>query len=436
MVNARVVFGIILLIGAFLAAASAYTTWQKLRLSEEYNELGLKAMEDGDYDKAIEYFTMAIDVNPSYAIAYYNRGNAYGNEEQFHRYYKLPGQTFVEAGFPEMQENYESALRDFEKSMELDKNLVALAEFGIGNINFLYYCGYENREKEVLPHYFKALENKDKILAYSGKEGLAALYANIARTYLAMAELDRAYEYYKMSIETFPIDTAYEHLAWVEVELGNFEDAYKIARDYLKHEDWETDLGLMPAAISAYHLGKFDEAERYCMEIIEKFPDSAYLGEAHRILALIYQLEGKHDMILKELEEDVEVCSEVIKNPEVVGDLPGAYYERGVAYFLLGKFNDSIEDFKWIIENPRITKREVAHENYYLEAHVGLACAYSKIGKFDESLKVLGKISTEIENPEFKGWKKLVGNLIEKLRKEISKGASVDIPLMFSELSH
>ena len=433
----KLLVGVICIVGIVLAGSSAYVTWDTSQRAIYCNELGLKAMEDGDYYAAIEYFSMAVSADPNFAIAYYNRGNAYGNEEQFHRYYKLLGQTFTDAGYSEMQEKYEKALRDFKKCMEVDPSLAPLAHFGIGNVNFDYYCGYENRLKYVVPEFEKALEGKEVIMEKLGEEGLAAVYTNLARTYLAMCELEKAYEYYAKAIEIYPIDTAYEHQAWVAVEMGKFDEAYKLAQEFLKHPEWEMDLGLMPTAIAAYHLGKYDEAKKYCEEIIEKFPDSAYVGEAHRLLAEIYREMGETGKAEAELYKDIEVCTSVLEGNPIPGDIPGAYYERGGAYFKLGEYEKAIKDFEWITEHPEITKREVAHENYYLEAHIALACTYAKLGKMDEAKSTLEKILSELDkDAAFTGWRKYIKDDIETLYSNISEGKVVDIPIIFTELSY
>ena len=437
MAKTRTIIGIACIIGIVILGISAYVSLSVKSEAVHYNELGIKAMEEGDYDKAIEYFTKAIELDPNFAEAYYNRGNAYGNEEQFHRYFKLPGQTFAQAGFPEMQEKFEKAVSDFKKCMKVDPSYSPLAHFGLGNVYFLYYCGYKNRAEYVIPEYEKALEGKDFILEKAGKEGLAAVYANLARTYLAMAELEKAKEYYEKSIEIYPIDTAYEHLIWVYIEFGNFEDAYKVAQEYLKYEEWEADLGLMPTVIAAYHLGNYEVAKKCAEEIVKKFPESAYLAEAHRFLALIYMKEGKTDEVKKELEKDIEICTEVINNPETIADVPGAYYERGLAYYYLGNYTKSIEDFKWLIDNPKYSKREVAHENYYLEGHINLACVYSKIGEFENAKGVLKKILDELDKDvDFTGWKKYVKDDVEEILSKIEAGKEVEIPSIFSEVSH
>ena len=42
-----------------------------------YNNRGLAYAEQGDYQQAISDYNLAIQINPQYAKAYGNRGNAY-----------------------------------------------------------------------------------------------------------------------------------------------------------------------------------------------------------------------------------------------------------------------------------------------------------------------------------------------------------------------
>jgi PGF-CTERM protein len=65
--------------------------------AEEWNEQGFRFLESGDYEKAIECFDKAIELNPNYTDAYLNRGLAYLYLEQNER-----------------------AIEDFEKVIELN----------------------------------------------------------------------------------------------------------------------------------------------------------------------------------------------------------------------------------------------------------------------------------------------------------------------------
>ena len=44
--------------------------------AEEYNDRGVDYWEQGQLELAIEQFDQAIAIDPQYADAYYNRGNA------------------------------------------------------------------------------------------------------------------------------------------------------------------------------------------------------------------------------------------------------------------------------------------------------------------------------------------------------------------------
>jgi len=170
----RLLAGVICLIGIVLAGSSAYVTLVNSQRAIHYNELGLKAMEDGDYYAAIEYFSMAIAADPNFAIAYYNRGNAYGNEEQFHRYYKLPGQTFTEAGYPEMQEKYEKALEDFKwiiEHPEITKREVAQENYYL-EAHIALACTYAklDRMDEAKGVLEKILSELDSDVTFTGLE--------------------------------------------------------------------------------------------------------------------------------------------------------------------------------------------------------------------------------------------------------------------------
>lgn len=445
-----IAIGVILLIICAISGAYAYDTWNKERLVYDYIQKGVKAMDNGDYDKAIEYFKKAMKIDPNNPIVYYDLALAYGNEDQFHRYYKLPGQTFTQAGHPEMQEKYEKAVKYLKELEEKFPEYKAIAEQALGDVNFLYYCGYVNREKFVLPHYLYALKHVNEVEKFLGKEGVSALYTNLARTYLAMAEVEKAEEYYKKAIDVYPdpgIDTAYEHLAWVELELGKVDSAYKVSQQYLEHAKkygWDSDLGLAPAMISAYLLGKKDEAIQYAKAIIERFPESAYLGEAYRILAMVSYEKGDKDKAVKYLMDDIKSCNEAMKNPEDAVTVPTSIYERALAYYMLYKYtndteylNRSISDLKWIVEHPKQTKREVAHRNYYILAHLSLASIYSQMGDFDSALKYAENLRKDLnDDPNLKGWKEFIGGLVDDMVEKLKNKREIEMPKVVWILSH
>lgn len=76
--------------------ADAGTSWK-----EQY-DLGVRYLEEGNYEEAIIAFTAAIEIDPKRAPAYVGRGDAYA----------LSGET---------EENLAAAQADYEKAIELDE---------------------------------------------------------------------------------------------------------------------------------------------------------------------------------------------------------------------------------------------------------------------------------------------------------------------------
>ena len=68
-----VLLALVLLVGGILTGCGGAAK----RTAESHFQQGNKLVEQGRYDDAIEEYTKAIELNPSLAIAYNNRGNAY-----------------------------------------------------------------------------------------------------------------------------------------------------------------------------------------------------------------------------------------------------------------------------------------------------------------------------------------------------------------------
>jgi tetratricopeptide (TPR) repeat protein len=510
--------GVVLLIAAVALGVYGYLSWQKANqatkdvdIANTYIKKELDDFASGgpanqsafhDFLMAKKYLDDAIKIDPNLGIAYYDLAVAYGNDGFFHHYYKFPNQTkftqaipwYLKHGNRKMadwmhwsQWAFENATYYAKKAAEFPE-VRGLAYQQLGAIYYNYADNYTARKNLVLKYDFMALNYSKQILKHSGKYGIAALYTNIARTYLAMAEPKLAAKWYWKSIHTYPIDTAYEHQTWTLIDLGNWSGAYNVSLQFLKHKEWESDLGLMPAAISAFYIGYpyyrsgnyakmmkwWNRSLDYCNEIITKFGSSSdYYGEAARLKALIYFYLGdyyiKHNNTnigymyikksLKMLKDDVKAMTDHINNPDVPAEVPGSYYERALAYYYLGlidselgnnttrNFEKAKADLVYLMNNPWMSNREVAHRNYYVLSYIGLSGVYVKlysITKNESYLHLAKSILMKFQNVlnsnrELVGWKhmfedKYGKNFGEGIYKQIVRVGGV--PVYFGVLEH
>ena len=85
-----------------------------------YNNRGLAYRGKGDFDRAIENFNTAIDLTPNYAVAYNNRGVTYGDKGDFNR--AIEDYTKAIEIKPDYIEAYDNRRRAFHRRRDLNSN--------------------------------------------------------------------------------------------------------------------------------------------------------------------------------------------------------------------------------------------------------------------------------------------------------------------------
>ena len=212
-----------------------------------YNELGIQAIQEEDYEKAAEWFNKAVEENPEESIGYINFGNLLAS----------------------MNEN-DRAERFFQKAIILDEK-AATAYYSLAN---LYYEA--DRFEEAAKLYEKAVAN--------GIEGpdayfmLGKSFEKEGHTKLALPYLLRAYELAKEDVQiklTYAISLA---------SLEMFDEAEPVLKEILeidaKNADAHYNLGVLYAVSTTnsegalYHLKEaftiqpsYDQA-RYVYDMI------------------------------------------------------------------------------------------------------------------------------------------------------------------------
>jgi tetratricopeptide (TPR) repeat protein len=152
--------------------------------AEEYFTKGYNARKNGFNELAIEYYQKAIDLNPNYAMAYNNMGNAYYG-----------------------QENYKEAIRCYQKAIDLNPNY-ATAYNNMGNA----YDDLKNY-KEAIRCYQKAIDLNPNY---------ASAYYNMGIAYKNLENYKEAIRCYQKAIELYPNHaSAYNNMGSSYYDLGN-----------------------------------------------------------------------------------------------------------------------------------------------------------------------------------------------------------------------
>lgn len=195
----------------------------------EYNELGIKALQEGAYEKAIEAFMKAAEEEPDNPVGYINLGN-----------------VFASAGDTERAERF------FQKAISLDEN-AGSALYGLGNLYFT-----KDRFEEAAIVYEKAirtgLDEADayfmlgKSLKQSGKAKLALPYLQRAAE-MAPADIEIRLAYGILLAEMELFEEAGKELAFIiELDEKNADAHYNLGVLYAVSTDRKDD--------ALYHLEK------------------------------------------------------------------------------------------------------------------------------------------------------------------------------------
>ena len=242
------------------AGAAEKATIDQIILTKAYNketdalsatdwfQKGYKAQIDKEYDKAISFYLRYIELDPDYAIAYYNLGNAYydqGNHTKAIESYKKAielnpddAQAYYNLGYAYREQgNNAKAIESYKKAIELDPDY-AKPYYNLGN-------AYYNQGNLT-----KAIELWEKAIELD--PDYTKPYYNLGYAYRKQGNNAKAIESYKKAIELNPDDaSAYVNMGIVyseqgkpELQLSNYKKAARLGhqgvQDWLKKNghDW------------------------------------------------------------------------------------------------------------------------------------------------------------------------------------------------------
>ena len=172
---------------------------QKRREAAIHNNHGLAYQDEGDYDRAIEAFTKAIELNPNYAVAYNNRGLVYNNIGEFDRAIEDYTQAiqlkpdyaivyYCRGGVGLHLREWEQAKSDLMTARNMGINIIAAFRNDYGSVE-----GFEQITRVQLPADIAAMLTP-QILAMRKEEGGDATHESVSDAEIDLDEIIRNYD--------------------------------------------------------------------------------------------------------------------------------------------------------------------------------------------------------------------------------------------------
>ena len=290
-----------------------------------YNE----AIDVEDIDEKIRLNSLAIELDPYFAKAYFNRGLVYRKKEEYEKAiqdytkaieldteyayaYNNRGYVYDEIG------DYDKAIVDYNRAIKLDPNYI----YAYNNRGLAYYS--KKNYQQAIADYNRAIElDPNYALAYN----------NRGNAYDSIGEFEKAISDYSRALE---IDreyaSAYRNRGLTYYRHGDYELAIRDYDMVLKfrpdHAYTYYDRGL------AYRrLGEIKKAIRSYSKAIELKPDYA---EAYNNRGNCFDQDGDYDRAIMDYDKAGRI------NPKD----PMYYYNRGLVYKKKGDRYMARIDFK------------------------------------------------------------------------------------------
>jgi len=189
--------GKLIILITMLSLGSFAYLFRAYLFSFAYNNFGIFYYYLGEYHKAIDDYTKAIQLNPNYTDAYYSRGIAYYNLKQYKKAifdythvilldsnyisaYMNRGNAYNNSG------QYEKAITDYTQAIQLNPNDVSIY-INRGNA----YTNLEEYEKAIADYTYAIQLNPNSTYAYFNR---AIAYRMLGKDEKAIADENKADE--------------------------------------------------------------------------------------------------------------------------------------------------------------------------------------------------------------------------------------------------
>jgi predicted ATPase/class 3 adenylate cyclase len=296
-----------------------------------YGDMGWIAMQQGDYEEALQLCTGGLDIAGSLSC-----------DEKSHRVkaelQHTLGTIYLRTG------DYARAAAYFQTCIEVRESVGDL--YGtIRSYNNLAHVYWSQSDYDLAAEYMrKSLEISRKI---GHTYGTAMCTNNLGVIYYTLGDYPRAIEHYERSLrirkeigDVQGIADTYNNLGEVHHALGNRQQA----RDYLQEAArLFIEIGDKMTLMDAYRLlaevelalEDVDEALEYCqrsLDLAQEIGNQDYEGIAYRVLGQIHRIDGRPEEAREYLQNSVEI----LETTENRLELGRSTYELGLTLAAMG----------------------------------------------------------------------------------------------------
>jgi tetratricopeptide (TPR) repeat protein len=389
-----------------------------------YNQLGYVKDNQGDYEKAIEYYEQVLEIqqktlppnHPLLATPYGNIGCVYDNMGEYSKalsFYEKAleiCQKTLPSNHPSLATSYNrigsvyhsmgeysKALSFYEKALEIRRKTLPsnhpLLATSYNNIGLVH--GNMGEYSKALSFYEKALEIKQKTLP-SNHPDLATSYNNIGSVYDNMGEYSKALSFNEKALEirqkTLPsnhpdLATSYNNIGLVYGNMGEYskalsfyEKALEICQKTLpsNHPDLATSYNNIGSVY--YNMGEYSKALSFyekALEIQQETlpPNHPDLATSYNNIGLVYGNMGEYSKALSFNEKTKEIFEKTL--PSNHPNLATSYNNIGSVYDNMGEYSKALSFYEKALE----IRQKTLPSN-----HSSLATSYNNIGSVHQNM--------------------------------------------------
>ena len=362
--------------------------------AERYMELGYDSYKDGDYNKALEYYNKALDIqkqilgekDPDTVASYISIGRIY----------------YVLGSYNKALEYYNKAL-DIRKQISGERHPnTAIIYNNIGGV--YYVLGDYNK---ALEYYKKSLDIQKQVLGEKHVD-TATSYKIIGAIYDDLSDYNKALEYYNKALDIRKqilgdkhpdTEVIYNNIGGIYHSLGDYNKALEYLNKSLyiqkqilgdKHPDIATSYNNIGGVYSS--IGDYNKALEYLNQALDI--RKQILGEKHSDTATsymsiggIYHSLGDYNKALEYLNKSLYIQKQILgdKHPNIAA----SYNNIGEVYSKLGDYNKALECYNKALDIQKQVLGEQNPDTAISYNNIGLM--YIRLKDFNKAYKYIKK---------------------------------------------